>query len=97
MRYLILIFSIILSGCTTIHFDKEGEPSNYAVANEKWHHNVAYSLFEISSPVNLEQRCGEKEWVSVKTETSFINGIASLAGYIIPGGWDPKTTTVACE
>lgn len=84
-----------LSGCTTIYFDK-GKDVRSTLVTERWHHNFALGLYEGSAPVNLKQECGDKTWVSVKTEESFLNGLASGAaifGFI----WSPKTAEVSCK
>ena len=65
--------------------------------NEKWHHNFAFALYEGSSVVNLRNECGRTEWVSVKTETSFVNGVASSVVNIAGPIWYPKTVEVSCD
>lgn len=97
MKYIILFFSILLTGCHTIHFDKNQPSSSAAVENEKWHHNWAFDLYEGSSPVNPKERCGDKQWSSVKTELSFVNGLAGNVGTMILPLWYPKTASVSCE
>lgn len=96
MKLLILLPMILLVGCHTIHFDK-AEPSTSSVQYEQWHHNWAYDLFEGSSPVKPDEKCGDKEWNSVKTERSFINGIAGVVGTMVLPIWYPKTASVSCE
>lgn len=88
-----------LSGCTTIYFDK-GKDVRSTVVSERWHHNFAFALYEGSDPVNLKQECGDKTWVSVKTEVGFLNGLAAVpvnALTLIGGIWYPKTVEVACK
>lgn len=84
-----------LSGCTTIYFDK-GKDVRSTVVTESWHHNFAFGLYEGSSPVNLKRECGDKPWVSVKTEESFLNGLASAAT-IFGSIWYPQTVEVSCK
>jgi hypothetical protein len=96
MKYLIILVSIFMTGCHTIHFDK-GEPSESSVSYERWHHNFALDLYEGSAPVNPKERCGEKEWTSVKTELSFVNGLATNVGTMILPLWYPKTASVSCK
>jgi hypothetical protein len=84
-----------LSGCTTIYFDK-GKDVRSTVVSERWHHKFAFDLYEGSAPVNLKQECDDKTWVSVKTEESFLNGLAggaAIFGFI----WSPKTVEVLCK
>lgn len=96
MKIITIIAVMFLSGCTTIHFDNgdgsEGQPST-----EKWHHNFALSLYEGSKPVNLERECAGQQWSSVKTELSFINGLASGAVNLLGPIWYPKTVQVKCK
>ena len=85
-----------LSGCTTIYFDK-GKDTRSTAVSEQWHHNFALGLYEGSAPVSLKQACGDKSWVSVKTEESFLNGLAgSAASFFLPI-WYPKTVEVSCK
>lgn len=96
----ILILSVLLiSGCTTIHFDN-GEDKGVK-ATEQWHHNFAMGLYEGSGPVDLGQECGEREWSSVKTEYSFLNGLTDgVVGGLRNGLgpiWAPKTVEVSCK
>ncbi|GAA3939865.1 Bor/Iss family lipoprotein [Litoribacillus peritrichatus] len=91
-----LVSLIILSACTTIHFDN-GEPIETLAKTEQWHHNVALDLVEVSDAVNLERRCLNQEWTSVKTELSFLNGLARLAVNWIAPIWYPKTVEISCD
>lgn len=92
-----LLLLCALSGCTTIYFDK-GKDVRSTVVAERWHHNFAFALYEGSEPVNLKQECGDKNWVSVKTEESFLNYLAGFAsGFVAPFIWYPKTVQVACK
>lgn len=98
MRYLALILIVILSGCTTIHFDNGNvDNGGSEVINEQWHHIMALDLYELSDPVSLEQSCKENSWSSVKTELTFLNGLASFGGNLLAPIWYPKTVTVHCE
>ncbi len=97
MKKILITAVILLSGCTTIHFDRSDTMDLNATQKTSWHHNAFLALAEISDPVNLEQKCGEQEWTSVKTELTFMNGLAS--GFInqIAPLWYPKTVTVSCK
>jgi hypothetical protein len=98
MKKLLVISAILLSGCTTIHFDKNANLDLNASKHETWHHNIVLSLVEVSDPVNLKQECGDQEWSSVKTELSFLNGLAGgVAGIVVPFIWYPKTVEVSCN
>lgn len=92
-----LVLLSALSGCTTIYFEK-GKDVRSTFVTERWHHNFAFGLYEASAPVNLKDECGDKTWVSVKTEQSFLNGLAAVASAIVvPYVWYPKTVQVACK
>lgn len=86
----------LLSGCTTMHFDK-GENVQASVTIEKWHHNFALSLVEGSQPVNPVQECVNTSWVSVKTELSFLNALGSGAANQLGPIWYPKTVEISCK
>jgi hypothetical protein len=97
MKNLIVLFAILLSGCTTIHFDRNENLDLNATKSETWHHNAVLALVEVSDPVNLEEECGEKEWSSVKTELTFVNGlVSSIVNFVAPL-WYPKTVEVSCS
>lgn len=91
-----LLLLVALSGCTTIYFDK-GKDLRSTTVSEQWHHNFALDLYEGSAPVNLKQACGDKSWVSVKTEESFLNGLAGSVANILLPIWYPKTVEVSCR
>ncbi len=97
MKKIIAISMVLLSGCTTIHFDRNvTQEPNPTIINQ-WHHNALLALVEVSDPVNLEQECGEQEWSSVKTELSFINGLLSGIVNQIAPIWYPKTVEISCN
>jgi hypothetical protein len=91
-----LLLSVALSGCTTIYFDK-GKNVKATEVTEKWHHNFALGLYEQSPPVNPKRECGSKAWVSVKTEESFLNGLAGGAVNLFGPIWYPQTVEIACK
>lgn len=96
MKKYVVFAMICLSGCTTINFEN-GTASNEAFETEKWHHNVALGLVEVSDPVNLEEECSNKDWERVQTELSFINGLASGVVNVFAPIWYPKTVSVSCK
>ena len=96
MKKMTAILVLLLSGCTTIHFDNGDEPGGTENAG-KWHHNFALDLYEASAPVNLKQECAGKQWTSVKTEVTFINGLAGGVVNTLAPIWYPKTTQVTCN
>lgn len=97
MKIFPLFLSIlILSGCTTIHFDNGEDPQGFKPA-DSWHHNFVLDLYEGSDPVNLERKCYDHEWTSVKTELTFLNGLARLAVNWIAPLWYPKEVETTCS
>jgi hypothetical protein len=64
--------------------------------HQEWHHNFALSLYEASEPVNLNSECRDMTWTSVKTERTFINGLAQVVNVFAPI-WYPKTVEVSCK
>lgn len=87
---------IFLTGCTTIHFDKDTPTNATATETQNWHHNVVLGLIEISDPVDLEEECKDKEWTSVQTELSFVDGFVSAVVNSFAPIWYPKTVTTSC-
>lgn len=94
---LLACLALTAAGCTTIQFDNGPATSVNKTKTAKWHHNVAFSLYELSKPVNLSEECAEKEWVSVKTEQTFINGLASTVANSFGPIWYPKTVEIECK
>ncbi|MBA6357970.1 MULTISPECIES: Bor/Iss family lipoprotein [unclassified Colwellia] len=86
----------LFSGCSTIHFDK-GDQVKSNQTTQLWHHNFALSLYEGSPVVDLQNECGNTPWASVKTELTFINGLASGAVNMLGPIWYPKTVEVSCK
>ena len=99
----IIAAAALLTGCSVMHFqngtvEAEGRPV------EKWHHNVAYSLMEVSKPVDLKELCADKKWSMITTKETFVTGLAgsadnALTGILVPGGidiWDPQMVEYTC-
>lgn len=97
MKKIIAISVVLLSGCTTIHFDRNIEPATNPTVVKEWHHNMVLSLIEVSAPINLEERCKEQQWTSVKTELSFLNILAGGAVNTIAPIWYPKSVEISCN
>ena len=89
-------FLVFATGCTTIHFDN-GNVSSPSTVTEKWHHNAVLALIEVSEPVNLKNECSSGDWSSVKTQLSFLNGLASSFVNQLGPIWYPKTVEVSCK
>lgn len=96
MNKMALLMVVVLSGCTTIHFDN-GPEVVAPPTTEQWHHNFVLALYEGSDPVDLEEECRDGDWQSVKTELTFINGLAQVVANLVLPIWYPKTVQVTCE
>jgi len=90
----IFILSIIIttSSCSTIHF-QNGESSTDAETYSEYHHMAGLELVELSAPVDMRQRCKDKEWQSVKTQRTFLNG---LVGAFTQPFYSPWEVTYSC-
>ncbi len=96
MKQLLAIAIILLSGCTTIHFDRDNTIYLDAVKVEKWHHNMVAEIIEVSDPVRLDQECGDKQWSSIQTEETFFDGLIKIIINQVAPIWAPKTVTISC-
>lgn len=75
MRVIITsILLFLLSGCTTIIFEKDNQAKELNVKSQ-WHHNMVYGSVEVSDPVDLTAQCHDG-WSYVNTEFSFTNYLA---------------------
>jgi hypothetical protein len=94
-----ITMTLAMTGCSTIIFSTDNASSS--VEYTEWHHNVAYSLYEISEPVNLERYCDD-EWSEVVVEKDLVTAIAGGVDEAVTafvGGidvWDPWAVTVRC-
>lgn len=59
----------------------------------KWHHGLVWGIAELSGPYNLAHVCPQG-WASIRTETSFLNGLTSA---VTSGLYSPQTITVQCS
>ena len=94
---LLAALAIACGGCSTIHFDS-GRASASHIKHSEWHHTVAFTLLEASDPVDLYDRCAGKEWSTVTTERTFLNGLAGCVDSLILGVdvWEPLTVEYVC-
>ncbi|EAR10788.1 hypothetical protein [Reinekea blandensis] len=102
---LILSLTVALSGCASITFDN-GTPKTTATTTERqWHHNAAYDLLELGSPIDPVAVCEERTWLSVRTQHPFSGAVATgIATYVFgPGAllttnlWAPQNVAVDCQ
>ena len=87
----------LISGCSTIVFTNDNQASSetYGV----WHHNVAYSLYELSEPLDPNHYC-DAGWAKVTVEKDLITAIAGSVDEAVTFGgvdlWDPWAVTINC-
>ncbi len=75
MRMIITIaVLLLLSGCTTIIFEKDHQAKELNIKSQ-WHHNMVFGSVEVSEPVDLGKQCPDG-WSYVSTEFSFTNFLA---------------------
>ena len=94
LKIAIAALIINMAGCSTITFDNRVGTDDATDSYEQWHHIWAFDLYEGSKPVNLKTGCSGKEWLSVTTETSFLNGFTEIFTSPV---WHPETVTVNCS
>ena len=86
-----------VSGCSTIEFTNGEGMSNeqYSV----WHHNVAYSLYEVSPPVQPSKFCPDG-WSKVTVEKDIVTAIGGSVDEAMTFGavdiWDPWAVSINC-
>lgn len=91
-----LIALAILAGCSTIEFTNGNAAASQNEAYGYWHHNVAYSLYELSEPVNLDN-CQNGEWSSLMVEKDIVAALAgSIDWVVLVDAWDPWTVDLTC-
>lgn len=102
-----LLFLIIFSvSCQTIHYtNKESEVPGYYDYTQ-WHHVGLLGLWELSPPVNVKARCGNKGWKAVRTQTNILQVLAkiivlTIADRILPpvlsNLYSPEEASVSCK
>ena len=100
---LLILLSILICGCTKMHFDNGPILNNSSVSDnketiEKQHHNFFADSWEVSDPVNLSKHCNNSERESVKTEISFLNALSRFPqGILKLPIWSPKTVNILCK
>tara|TARA_B100001250_G_C19604038_1_gene701924 strand:- start:112 stop:471 length:360 start_codon:yes stop_codon:yes gene_type:complete len=115
IKLILSLLALFAAGCSTIQFNNTGANSDKSLELEKnglnndpltssWHHNMVLSLIEVTDPVDLAAECeaskgSQAEWATVKTEHTFINGLASLVvnAFLPINLWTPMTVEVDCS
>lgn len=86
----------LLAGCSTIEFSNTSAMSSNTEAYGYWHHNVAFSLYELSEPVNLDN-CQSGDWSSLTVEKDIITAVAGVADiFLFVDVWDPWAVELGC-
>jgi hypothetical protein len=89
-----LLAAPLLGGCytTTVRsgLPPAGPPT--IAHDEAWHHGVALGMGELSGPYDMPEEC-PNGWAEIRTETSFVNGLAELISFHL---YNPQTVTVVC-
>lgn len=96
MRYkvfLLILLSMVLSSCYTIHFVRDAGSSTYNYSFSKWHHIGLWGLVEFSKPVNLSSYCRGGNWSAVRTQVGFVQGLVAvlingLPGFVVSSNWN---------
>lgn len=99
LSLLALTTGLLLSGCSVMHF-KNGPVEKSGAPMEKWHHNVAYSLYELSGPLDAKTLCSQTgNWSMITTKETFVTGLAGSAVNTVAYGvniWDPQMVEYTC-
>lgn len=91
-----LLVMTALAGCSTIEFTNGSAAAVGTESYDYWHHNVAFSLYELSQPVGLDN-CQNGTWSALTVEKSFISAVAGSADMFIGfDAWDPWAVALDC-
>jgi hypothetical protein len=102
--FVAMLASLGFTGCSVMHF-KNGDVRSAGHVQERWHHNVAFSLMELSPVINLSALCPEQSWSMITTKETFLTGLAgsvddAVTGAILRFGsidlWDPQAIEWYC-
>ena len=88
----ILLLCFLISGCHTISFHNAKGQSNLKYT--KKHYNVVYGLAEVSKPIKIDEVCFNKNFSTIKTEQSFVDGL--IEGFS-NGLLNPMSVSYSCE
>jgi len=97
-KMFIVLFCAFLfcSGCGTIYIHNGNTSSE--VTQLEWHHDGILDLVEFSKPVDLSQRCKNKEWKTVKIEKSALCVVVDIAEAFVVGNlYDPWIVETSCK
>ena len=93
MRRALLFLALCGTACFRMTV-KSGRPLGRAPTeyDAKWHSGVIFGLAELSGPYDLSDVC-PLGWASIRTETSFVNGVVHVLTAEI---YTPQTVTIRC-
>lgn len=91
-KILSLVSVALLTGCSVMHF-QNGPVKPEGRTVEKWHHSLAYKLYELSPPLDMSTLCADKSWSVVTTKETVVTGIAGMVGGAI---WNPQMVEYTC-
>ncbi len=110
MKKIALVALLLCStGCFHITY-KTNRAAQPSPADESWHHNFFWGLWEASPPVDVAKIC-PNGYAMVDYRVSFINGLADWVaetvativvqaiagpGVSLPPIWSPSTVAVTC-
>lgn len=91
--FAVLALSSLMASCYTTAI-QSGKPADRALIehDEKWHHGLVWGIAELSGPYDLKRIC-PGGWATIKTETSFLNGLVDA---VTSGIYSPQSITVQC-
>jgi hypothetical protein len=99
MKYKAIIFFsclFVFNSCATIYLHNGDTPSEVEIL--EWHHGGIFDLVEFSKPVDLSQRCSNKEWQTVKIEKSPLCVLVDIAeAFLIGNLYDPWIVETSCK
>lgn len=98
-----MLVAVAASGCSTMHFNN-GPGQVPTDTQSEWHHTAVMSLWEVSSPVDMKERCKGKDWTVVTTERSFSNMLVGSVDNVLLAFkatgldlWSPWTVEYSCK
>ena len=94
VRVALLLLASLSASCYTTTIRSGAPPAAPGVEYDaRWHHGLVWGIAELSGPYDLAHVC-PRGWSSIKTETSFLNGLTSA---VTSGVYSPQTITVQCS
>ncbi|WP_449287050.1 hypothetical protein [Marinobacter sp. PE14] len=99
----ISVITLLVGGCTVIHFDNGERPAENAKKFTQWHHSFVFETIEGSNFIDPAESCKSSEWRSVKIEHAYSSVIATSllwesagASALVSGLWMPRAINIYC-